>query len=239
MIAIIGATSDDILYFKNKMVIEKEEKLFKDTSVYVGTIVGKEICVVATGLSMELSAIASALTIEKYNPYLVYNIGTVHSIDKRLKQGDIFLAERIYLGDVDLSPYGRISYGQIQGLPPFFLPESSIIAKLEAAAATLTSRYLIRGYLFSNNRFFTKEKEISPILNSYFAGSTNLLATDNESGGVAIACYLKEVPYVCIKSVSYEMDNDIQLINHIRKGLEAQPAIGKIISSLILATKEN
>lgn len=235
MIAFIGTTEDDILYFKTKMVLQKEETVFDSIHVYIGVLAKKDICVVATGYSLEVSACITTAILDKYDPYLVFNIGSVHSFEKQLKQGDIFLAERVYMADIDLTPVGRLNYGEVPELPPFYISENSLLNEIESQSVTISNKYLVRGSLLCSNKFFTKSEEIEPLMKEHFLNSGNLIATDTESGGVALACSLKNVPYVCLKSVSYEMDQESQLINHIRKGLEVQPIIGKIITKLLLS----
>ncbi|MCX5775693.1 MAG: hypothetical protein NTV44_04980 [Firmicutes bacterium] len=190
MILIIGTTNDDILYFKTKMNLASTELIAGKHEVYLGTYSGKEVCVTTSQFSNSLSAMITGLCLEKYHPYLVINVGSVHAIDETLHQGDLFLAERIYLGDVDLTPWGDLKYGQICDMPVFYHSEYE-----------------------------------SLIL-------SGICAIDTEAGGIAAACHFFDTPWITLKSISYVVGHENELVNFVRKGLEAQLAIGSIISAV-------
>ena len=76
MIAILGATEDDILYFRAKIKIEREEMILGCKKVYIGRIFREEAVIAAAGSGNYLSAMVSAIILEKYDPYLVFSIGS-------------------------------------------------------------------------------------------------------------------------------------------------------------------
>lgn len=230
MIAIIGTTPDDILYFKSMMVIEKEETIGLNIVCYVGKYSQVDAVVVATGHSNMLSSSVTTMVIDKYDPYLIFCVGQVTSIVSNAKQGDIFIAERVYLGNLNMDGFGRVTYSKIPNLPEFFFTKETLIEKILTDVSAVTSRYIIRGCLYSSDVFYTDKSLIIPTISKYFAEGNNIYAFDCETAGVFLASFNKNVPVLCIKVISNEIDNKDQLINFVRKGLEVMPTIGKIIT---------
>ena len=68
MIAIIGTTADDILYFRAKMNNPKEVTLTGGFKVYQGDIFREDCIVAATGPSLINAGILMTLIIDKFDP---------------------------------------------------------------------------------------------------------------------------------------------------------------------------
>lgn len=237
MIAIIGQTHDDILYFINKMSLAKESQLYGDISCFEGTFSKESAVVVATGSTNYLSAMITSLIIKLYHPYLVINVGTVSSLANQLKQGDIFVADRYYFTDVDFSLPKFASLGQIPGQNEFFVADNALNLKMENAAYLATFRYIQNGYLLSGEKFIMDKGEIEKLLKERYGGDKSFLAYDNASAGVCLACHIAGTQLVTVKAVSYNIGNPTQAVTFIRQGLEVEPTIGKIVTGLILSMK--
>ena len=93
MIAIVGVSADDVLYFRTKLILEEQGILYGDVPYYKGTLSRQQVVVVALGDSCYLSSMLTAIIISKFEPFLIFNIGTVCSISPQLKQGDIFIPD--------------------------------------------------------------------------------------------------------------------------------------------------
>ncbi len=239
MIAILGQTQDDILYFTAKMRIERTEDVIGKVKAYFGHLFADEVVLAAVGEGNETTAMVSAVLIDRYDPYLIFNIGTCASFQRELRQGDILIADRVYLSGVDFSKEYPLSYGQLPGESPFFVGDLRLSDKAERESYLVSSRYIQRGYLLSASSFFTEKEEIDCILRPHFLAQEALKAYDSGSGGILLSASQKKVPVVSIKSVAYELGNLEQRLNFRRKGLEAMPTIGKIVSRTLLDQGEN
>jgi nucleoside phosphorylase len=80
--------------------------------------------------------------IEKYQPYLVFNVGMVYSFSSQLRQGDIFIAERYYFSDVDFSSLKGTHFGQIPSLPAFYVADSALNEEAEHDSYLTSDRYV-------------------------------------------------------------------------------------------------
>lgn len=234
MIAILGVSEDDILYFKTKIPLVRTDKILNGIMVYVGTLNKQDCLLCAVGESNYLSLAVTSIIIEKYEPYLIFNIGTVSSFSPQLKQGDLFIPERYYLAGVDYFVKDQTEYGQIPSLPPYFVSDSSLNAKAENTAYALTNRFVQRGFLLSGESFYMDEKPINDLRKAHFVLESNMVAYDTNAAGVALACQLTQTALLTLKVVNYQIGSEEQRLNYLRKGLEAMPTIGKIITKFII-----
>lgn len=233
MILIIGTTQDDILYFKNRLKISEENKIAMKHPYYVGSFAGKNVCLAHTGYSNIASAIITSFMITKYKPYIVISVGSVASISPNLHQGDLFIAERLHLGDMDLTALGNAKYGQIKDLPVFYSSEDDYIRLIQTLNSRTENLNIGRGPLVSVNTFHTNQKAANELIKKNFSHIENKIALDTESGGVVSACFIHDVPWLLLKAVTYEVGKDNQLLSALRIGLEAQPHIGSLIETLL------
>ena len=234
MIAIVGVSADDVLYFKTKMVLEEQGNLYGDILYFKGTLSKQDVVVVALGESNYLSSLLTAIIISKFEPYLVFNIGVVCSVSPQLKQGDIFIPDRYYFDEVDFTANLMGEYGQIPGYGAFIVADGELNSAVEATSYLLTNRYVQRGYILSGNTFYLDEAPIAEHLKNHFLKVENLIAYDTSSAGVAFACQLSKTSLLTIKAVSYQVGRDEQKLNYLRKGLEVMPTIGKIITKFLI-----
>ena len=234
MIAIIGVTQDDVLYFKTKMTLEEQGTLFGDILYYKGSLSKQAVVVVAAGESCYLSTIATSMIIARFEPYLIFNIGSVSAISAQLKQGDIFIPDRYYFDQVDFTSNLLGEYGQIPGHGAFIVADGDLNSTVESTSYLLTNRYVQRGYMLSSNTFYMDEAPLAASLKAHFLKVDNLIAYDTSSAGVALACQMSKTSLLTIKAVSYQIGREEQKLNYVRKGLEVMPIIGKIITKFLI-----
>lgn len=234
MILIIGTTKDDIIYFKNRMRIKEEGKINKNYPYYVGRMANKDVCLTFTGFSNLASSAVTSYMLAKFKPYIVIVTGAVSTINPKAKQSDLFMAEKIYLGDVDLSSYSdEMKFGQIKNLPPFFSSDEDYIKMIETINSKTENRHLLRGPLISTNTYFNDQKLANKVIKEKYSSIESMTAFDTEAGGVAAACGIFDVPWLLLKVVNYHIGDEIEFISSQRVSVEAQPQIGYIIEVLL------
>lgn len=234
MIAIMGVNDDDILYFKTKMTIKETVKIYGEVEAYIGDFSTDEAIVVATGESNYRSSIITSLIIKQYQPYLVFNVGVATSFSPTLHQGDIFIADRYYFAGVDYSELHLGSYGQIPGMPYFYVGDTNLNSKAESAAYAMTSRYVMRGYLLSGEKTFFQQERFDHVIRDHYLTEEGMTAYDTNSTGIAMACYMGQTSILTLKAICLQAGKADQKLNFIRKGLEVMPTIGKIVTKLLM-----
>lgn len=242
MIAILGQTEDDILYYISRFTNgETIDELPYGVKVHKGNFGMDEIVIAATGYGNIRSALVTNMLIDKYDPYLVINTGAVISLDKQLHQGDIFIADRYYIDGIRYNPMMNTAYGQIPGMPEFFIFESSLNAQAESASFEVGGgAFAERGYLLSGEAVHTDSKTFEEIKDEHYAYVKGMIrAYDTSSGGIALVCYERKRTLLTIRAVSMELDNSEHLLNCKRKALEVTPIIGRVLIKLILNNRSD
>lgn len=242
MIAILGQTEDDFLYYISRFTNgETIDALPYGVKVHKGNFGMDEIVIAATGYGNIRSALVTNMLIDKYDPYLVINTGAVISLDKQLHQGDIFIADRYYIDGIRYNPMMNTAYGQIPGMPEFFIFESSLNAQAESASFEVGGgAFAERGYLLSGEAVHTDSKTFEEIKDEHYAYVKGMIrAYDTSSGGIALVCYERKRTLLTIRAVSMELDNSEHLLNCKRKALEVTPIIGRVLIKLILNNRSD
>lgn len=242
MIAILGQTEDDILYYISRFTNgETIDELPYGVKVHKGNFGMDEIVIAATGYGNIRSALVTNMLIDKYDPYLVINTGSVISLDKQLHQGDLFIADRYYIDGIRYNPMMNTAYGQIPGMPEFFIFESSLYAQAESASFEVGGgAFAERGYLLSGEAVHTDSKTFEEIKDEHYAYVKGMIrAYDTSSGGIALVCYERKRTLLTIRAVSMELDNPEHLLNCKRKALEVTPIIGRVLIKLILNNRSD
>lgn len=237
MIAILGQTEDDILYYCSRFTNgETIDELPFGVKVHKGNFGMDEIVIAATGYGNIRTALVTNMLIDKYDPYLFINTGSVISLDKNLHQGDLFIADRYYIDGVRYNPMLNTAYGQIPGMPEFFIFENSLSVQAESASFEVGGgAFAEKGYLLSGEAIHTDSKTFDEIKENHYAYVKNMIrAYDTSSGGIALVCYERKRSLLTIRAVSLELDNPEHLLNCKRKALEVTPIIGRVLIKLIL-----
>ncbi len=234
MILVIGEDEDAILYFRTRAEISLTRKITEGPTIYQGSLGPENIAFAAVGPSALLAAIQVDALIRELSPYLVVSIGGAASLNDTLKQGDIFIADRIYQHGIDYTDDGESEYGQIPGRAAFFSSSTSLNGSAETAAYANGGRYIERGYLLSSDHSFTKKEDFEALKKRHYASTTRLSAFDHIGGGIALACSLHECSLLTIRIISYVAGNEEEALRKRITTLEAMPDLGRILTSMLL-----
>ena len=151
MIAIIGSSHDDILYFDSIMSNKNYDKLLKRYEMITGTIFNQEVVVV---YGVYTSILASSITmaiLDKYYIDLVIVVGRCYSLNKAHKPGDIIIGTEVINVDVDQIDHNDVLLGQIPTLPKSFIVQKDLITYLEEGFNKRTFTMGERGLVLSTN----------------------------------------------------------------------------------------
>ena len=205
MIVIVGDTYDDVLYFDTVLANKKEKVILNRFKISVGTIFSQGAIVVR---DMSTSVLVSAvLTHILDNNYvdLVIGVGKCLSVSEKLKPGDIALSSNVIDANVDLSIFKDVGMAQIPGFSREFLVQDDIFGYL---SENLDKRpnidHFRASYLSTDNMSkdmvnFLKENK------TMFFKNDERFVIDHNSAGIAMACALKDVPFIMCKVVEGEM----------------------------------
>ena len=158
-----------------------------DYTFHTGTIQGREIVAVKSGIGKVNAAVATLTLIDTFHPSLVINTGVAGGTGAA-RILDVVIPSRIAYHDVWCGP--GTEWGEAAGCPATFdcpLPEA-LVAELGAK----------NGLLASGDIFVSRREEVDHILALY----PDAMAVDMESAAIAQVCHIKNVPFVCIRVIS-------------------------------------
>jgi adenosylhomocysteine nucleosidase len=198
-IGIIGAMDEEIIYMKESLDIYGES-VFAQNKFYEGTHHHKEVVLCKSGVGKVNAAITTQILIDRFQVTHILFTGVAGALDPALEVGDIVISSSALQHDIDAS---ALSPDFPKGTIPMFPFDSefkadAILIKLaEAAAENLSGPQVKVGKVLSGDQFIA-DRELVENYRTVFNGS----CIEMEGSAVGQACFLNEVPFVIIRSIS-------------------------------------
>lgn len=199
-IGIIGAMTEEIdIYLKNLQ--DKKEHKWNIFTFYEGTMHGKNVVIVKSGVGKVFAAMVCQRLIDHYNPSSIIFTGIGGSLNNSLDIGDVVISTDSCHHDFDAQPLGfkrgQISYTDYR----FFAAEKKLIEL--ALSAKLQGHKITKGRILTGDQFMThKDKQDRKYLFDELHGD----CIEMEGAAVAQVCTMNNVPHVIIRSISDKAD---------------------------------
>lgn len=132
--------------------------------------------------------------IESLNIERIFNIGTSGGIKEDLTTSDVIIATKVGYYDVDVTDFSY-KLGQMCSCPQYFSCDTEYI-KNNLRKSELS---LKEGIVLSGDTFMNREKYLKSNLVRL---EDEILACEMESGAVGQVCYIYNIPFVVIRSIS-------------------------------------
>ncbi len=191
MIGIIVAEEKELEEVLNITLIKNKREIF-DKIFYIGFINKKEVVIVKSNVGKVNSARSTQMLIDNFDIRIVINIGTSGSVDNKLNIGDVVVADRLYQYDFDVTAFGR-KLGEIENIGECIYTNKNILNKI--------SKDLIVGGIASGDKFITRMEEKVFIRDKF-----NVMCIEMEGASVAQVCYLSNIPFLVIRSITDKLD---------------------------------
>ncbi len=203
MILIIGAMQIEIDLLINSMEI-KEKKTITSFEYNIGTLFSKPAIVVKCSPGKVNAAVCAQTAIMNFSPTLIINPGVAGGIGKDIKIGSLVVASSCVQHDFDTTPLGEplgnltTNKGEIIHLPC----DKKYSDIFYNAAKNVYPAETHIGVVATGDTFVA-DKEKSDFIKEKFSA----LACEMESGAIAHACYLNDIPFVALRSISDNADD--------------------------------
>jgi adenosylhomocysteine nucleosidase len=110
---------------------ERTEETVAGRTVYKTRMEGHDICAVRSGCGEIDAAAATMLLIVRYGCELILNFGVTGALEEDLKVEDLFVAEKAWHYDFDITAFGEsVKVGQYQEYPDEFIPLDAGLVRL-------------------------------------------------------------------------------------------------------------
>ena len=196
-IGIIVAMEEEHEAVKNLMTDVKVVEKF-DLRFLVGKIQKKECILVQSGVGKVNAARTTQIMIDHFDIAYVVNLGSAGAVNSMLNIGDVIIGRLIVQHDFDITAFGH-SKGYITGVGNYVACDRGLIDELENIVKSLPEKnYNIKLGVVATGDIFCTEIYMKEKIRAKFDADV----VDMECGAIAQVCYLDNIPFIVIRSVS-------------------------------------
>lgn len=232
MIVVVGSSHDDVLYFEKVLYNRHDEVILNRFNIAIGMVFNQELLVITDQYSSILSSAVMTYILSKYYVDLVIVVGKCSAIDKNTKTGDIVLSSRIIDINADFTLVKNVGISQIPGFNREFKIQNDILGYLRQGVNKRTYVTSYNAVYFSSDNLSEEVRNVLSENRSMFGITDERIVFDHNSSGVALACQLKDVPFVSIKVVENKLE-DQENIEAYLNVLDRYIDLGKAVISTI------
>lgn len=171
----------------------------------LGTLHGRDVCIVVCGVGKVNAAMCALMLIEKYKPDLVLNSGVAGSLSPIVGIGDIVVATKSVEHDMNGTALGD-KQGEItfpDGNMMFFECDKQASTLLAAICKEIPDTKVAQGIIASGDIFVSDRKQRFKINDRFGA-----LACEMEGAAIGHVCVRCKVPYGIIRAISDDLDEN-------------------------------
>lgn len=225
MIAIIGAMPEEISEIQ-KIMTEKVTEVYSKINFTKGIINGVECVVALSGIGKVNAAVCTQTTIMIYSPDIIINTGIAGALREDIKIGEIVLADYVMQHDIDTTAVGD-EKALIPTLNIVKIPcDNYTNEKIKALSKSLEDTLHI-GTIASGDQFICNREKLYDIRDKF-----NASVCEMEAGSIGQVCYMNSVPFVALKIISDNANEDSNIEYNKFKYLVAHKTT-QLISQLI------
>lgn len=205
VIGLIGAMDAEIELLLGQL--ENQEQIVKAGISYLtGGIQGKRVVVCKSGVGKVNAAVTTQILIDTFGVSKVVFTGVAGALHPQLDIGDIVISASCLQHDMDVSPLGFargvIPYQEVSDFPA----DAALVQLAEEACKALSVERYVVGKVLSGDQFIASRDTVK-LLHEQLDGA----CAEMEGAAVAQVCYMNDVPYVVIRSMSDKADGSAHI----------------------------
>ena len=206
VLGVIGAMEEEVEILKKKMDI-KETKKVAGMEFYEGTMDGKNIVLVRSGVGKVNMAACTQILIDEFKVSALVNSGVAGTMDTKLNQGYIVISTDAVQHDFDTTVFGD-PLGEISRLGiTFFKADKDMIDTAKKAAKNVSGLHITQGRVASGDQFVAGGEVANRIKENF----GDVAAVEMEGASMAQVAYLNKVPFVILRSISDKANGEADL----------------------------
>ena len=198
---IIGAMESEV----QNLIARMENVTYRDKAgrrFAVGTLGGKEVVVVQSGIGKVAAAITAQMLIDEFAVDGLLNTGMAGGLDPRLAVKDLVVATAALQHDFDITAFGHAKgfmYGEDDTKPTLFVADEGLCEKARMAAAKVlpAGSKAIDGIVASGD-IFVDDSALKAELRDDFGAA----AAEMEGAAIAQTAETNGVPFVILRTIS-------------------------------------
>ena len=163
-----------------------------------GTIKGKKCILAKSGVGKVNAARTTQAMIDKFDIQYIINLGAGGSVNSMLNIGDVVVGKQVVQHDFDITAFGH-SKGYITGVGNSVICERELVDEFEQIIRGLPEKsYNIKMGIIATGDIFCTEKAMKDKIHAKF----NEDVEDMECAAIAQTCYLDNIPFIVIRTIS-------------------------------------
>ena len=217
-IAIICAMDEELTSIVSELRLDTVTKEYNKLSVLCAMHKGHELYLVLCGIGKVNAAVNTQKLISGTSLDYVINVGVAGNLDAELDFGDVVTATDLVHHDMDVTGF-NIPLGQVPRMDVFAFPCSDVL--LAITDNIIPANYKIKkGRIASGDQFIYDAKRAKFIHQEF-----NAIACEMEGAAIAHACYLSQIPFLVVRSLSDKAGNEEGKATHSYKELKDMAAM--------------
>lgn len=202
-IGIIGAMEEEIDTIRAKMEIISTKDII-GLDFCLGKMHGKNIVLVRSGIGKVNAAICTQILIDLYGADCCINVGVAGALSKELNIADVVISSVALHHDFDCT-----SFGHQPGVIPrmeesFFTADENLIKIAQSVTERLfPEKQVFVGKIASGDQFVSSNEKKIKIRENF-----KPLCVEMEGAAIAQTCFLNQIPFVVVRSISDKSDGD-------------------------------
>lgn len=201
MIGIIGAMDEEVISLKRKMHVTEQREI-AGMNFFIGTVSDKEVVVVRCGIGKVSAAVCMQILVDIFNVEYVINTGVAGGLHPELNIGDIVVSSDTVEHDVEASVVGNPKDEMTCMQRACFEVNKKLVTVAQSAAESLKGDHKVFvGRVVSDDQFICSIK-VKEEINSTFTA----YCAEMEGAAIAHTCFLNQVPFVIIRTISDKAD---------------------------------
>lgn len=175
-----------------------DEKRIKEISFFKGSIEGTKCIAVKCGVGKVNAARITQMMIDNFDLDYIINIGAAGALNPSLEIGDIIIGNKLVQHDFDITAFGHTK-GYITGVGDRIYSDSKLVEEFEKSIENLDEKvYKIKTGTIASGDIFCTEVNMKEKIYAQFGAD----CVEMEGAAIAQVCYLDNVPFVIIRSIS-------------------------------------
>lgn len=195
-IGIIGAMPSELTDIREMLGIG-EIKHISGFDFYINEKNGKTLINACCGIAKVNAALCTQVMIDNFQPDCIINTGIAGGMNSSVKVCDIVISTEVLPHDLDLH--------FLKDYPPYcgiFRADDGLIETAEKVCSEFSVKSF-RGRIVSGEAFISSNEAKNNILEKF-----DPYAVDMESAAVGHCCYLNKLPYVSVRCISDNADDE-------------------------------
>lgn len=229
IIGLIGAMDEEVDILKEEMLLEQIVKRAR-MDFYSGKLEGTDVVIVRSGIGKVNAAMAAQILISEFKVDYIINTGVAGGLKREVNVGDIVISSDAIEYDFDTT-----AFGYKPGIIPrmdtsIFKSDVRLVQIAEKAAKDNVEGKVVVGRIISGDKFISSKEEVKR-LGEMFKG----YAVEMEGASIAHVAYLNDIPFVIIRSISDNADDNatVDFNSFVHKAAKTSCKIVKEMITLI------